>query len=100
MSQNDLTFALALADRADAMTLARFGALDLRVDTKPDLTPVTEPIGRSSPNCAPSSAAAGPATVCSAKSSTGQQLSADGSGSSTRSMAPRTWCAAYRYGPA
>ncbi len=39
---DDLTLALALADRADAVTLARFGALDLRVDTKPDLTPVTD----------------------------------------------------------
>jgi histidinol-phosphatase len=42
MSQDDLAFALALADRADAVTLARFGAQDLRVDTKPDLTPVTD----------------------------------------------------------
>lgn len=41
-SDDDLTLALALADRADAVTLARFGALDLRVDTKPDLTPVTD----------------------------------------------------------
>lgn len=39
---DDLALALALADRADAVTLARFGALDLRVDTKPDLTPVTD----------------------------------------------------------
>jgi histidinol-phosphatase len=39
---DDLALALALADRADALTLARFGALDLRVDTKPDLTPVTD----------------------------------------------------------
>jgi histidinol-phosphatase len=42
MSDDDLTLALALADRADALTAARFGALDLRVDTKPDLTPVTD----------------------------------------------------------
>jgi hypothetical protein len=28
--------------RADAITLDRFGALDLRIDTKPDLTPVTD----------------------------------------------------------
>ncbi|GFG72777.1 histidinol-phosphatase [Mycobacterium botniense] len=42
MSRDDLAFALALADRADALTRARFGALDLRVDTKPDLTPVTD----------------------------------------------------------
>jgi len=39
---DDLTLALALADIADAMTMDRFGALDLRVDTKPDLTPVTD----------------------------------------------------------
>ena len=42
MSHDDLAVALALADQADAVTLARFGALDLRVDTKPDLTPVTD----------------------------------------------------------
>ena len=42
MSQDDLTLALMLADRADALTRARFGALDLRIDTKPDLTPVTD----------------------------------------------------------
>jgi histidinol-phosphatase len=42
MGRDDLTTALALADRADALTSARFGALDLRVDTKPDLTPVTD----------------------------------------------------------
>jgi histidinol-phosphatase len=39
---DDLRLALALAAEADALTLARFGALDLRVDTKPDLTPVTD----------------------------------------------------------
>ncbi len=38
----DLSVALQLADRADAITLNRFGALDLRIDTKPDLTPVTD----------------------------------------------------------
>jgi histidinol-phosphatase len=42
MSPDDLTLALMLADRADALTRARFGALDLRIDTKPDLTPVTD----------------------------------------------------------
>ena len=40
--RHDLTLALALADRADALTRARFGALDLSIDTKPDLTPVTD----------------------------------------------------------
>jgi len=39
---SDLQFAHRLADAADAITLARFRARDLRVDTKPDLTPVSE----------------------------------------------------------
>jgi histidinol-phosphatase len=38
----DLEFAHSLADAADTITLGRFGALDLRVETKPDLTPVSE----------------------------------------------------------
>jgi histidinol-phosphatase len=38
----DLTFGLRLADAADALTVPRFRALDLRVETKPDLTPVSE----------------------------------------------------------
>jgi histidinol-phosphatase len=38
----DLRFALELADAADAITLARFRATDLQVETKPDLTPVSE----------------------------------------------------------
>lgn len=38
----DLEFAHTLADAADAITLARFRALDLRVDTKPDLSPVSD----------------------------------------------------------
>lgn len=39
---DDLAFAMELADLADGMTLPRFRAADLVVDTKPDLTPVTE----------------------------------------------------------
>jgi histidinol-phosphatase len=38
----DLAFALELADAADALSLPRFGAADLHVETKPDLTPVTD----------------------------------------------------------
>jgi histidinol-phosphatase len=38
----DLAFGLELADAADAITLPRFKATDLRVETKPDLTPVSE----------------------------------------------------------
>jgi histidinol-phosphatase len=40
--QDDMALALRLADQADALTSDRFGALDLHVDTKPDLTPVTD----------------------------------------------------------
>jgi histidinol-phosphatase len=38
----DLALALALADAADAISLGRFRASDLLVETKPDRTPVTE----------------------------------------------------------
>lgn len=38
----DLALAIRLADAADAVTMPRFRATDLRVETKPDRTPVTE----------------------------------------------------------
>jgi len=41
-TERDLALAHELADLADALTTARFRRLDLRVDTKPDLTPVTD----------------------------------------------------------
>jgi histidinol-phosphatase len=42
MPPSELTFALELADLADSLSLPRFRALDLRIETKPDLTPVTD----------------------------------------------------------
>ena len=39
---DDLALALRLADQADAVTMERYGALDLRIETKPDLSPVTD----------------------------------------------------------
>lgn len=39
---DDLALALRLADRADAVTMPRFGAADLDVESKPDLTPVSD----------------------------------------------------------
>ncbi|CAB0957021.1 histidinol-phosphatase [Corynebacterium diphtheriae] len=39
---DDLDFALQLADAADAITLARFAASDLKVSSKPDMTPVSD----------------------------------------------------------
>jgi histidinol-phosphatase len=40
--EDDLKLALSLADTADAITLARYRASDLQVQTKPDMTPVSE----------------------------------------------------------
>src|SRR5471030_70876 len=39
---DDLRVAHVLADAADSITMSRFRAQDLRVDTKPDLTPVSD----------------------------------------------------------
>ncbi|MBY6538992.1 histidinol-phosphatase [Rhodococcus sp. BP-349] len=39
---DDLALALRLADAADAITTARFLAVDLRIEDKPDLTPVSD----------------------------------------------------------
>jgi histidinol-phosphatase len=39
---DDLSLAISLADAADAITIGRFGAVDLVVETKPDLTPVSD----------------------------------------------------------
>ncbi len=41
-TSEDLALALELADLADAITIPRFRAADLVVETKPDLTPVSE----------------------------------------------------------
>ena len=38
----DLAFAFELADLADSLSLPRFRATDLVIETKPDMTPVTE----------------------------------------------------------
>src|ERR687889_179773 len=38
----DMRLAHVLADQADSISLDRFRAQDLKVDTKPDLTPVTD----------------------------------------------------------
>ena len=39
---DDLALALQLADIADQLSLARFRASDLVIDSKPDLTPVSD----------------------------------------------------------
>ncbi|MGZ4335524.1 MAG: inositol monophosphatase family protein [Gaiellaceae bacterium] len=42
MADADLAFALELAELADSLSVPRFRAVDLQVETKPDLTPVTD----------------------------------------------------------
>jgi 3'-phosphoadenosine 5'-phosphosulfate (PAPS) 3'-phosphatase len=39
---SDLELALEMADVADQLSMSRYRALDLSVETKPDFTPVTE----------------------------------------------------------
>ena len=93
------TLALQLADQADALTLDRFGALDLRIETKPDLTPVTDAdrVGR---GAAARSARRTPARRRGARRRVRRHgdLRGHGSGCSTRSTAPRTSCAGCRCG--
>ncbi len=97
---DDLEFALELADRADELTRARFGALDLRVETKPDLTPVTDADRDVESELRGAIAVGRPGDDVLGEEFGGTPHSPDGSGSSTRSTAPRTSCAGYRCGPA
>ena len=39
---DDLQIAHKLADIAQSISLSRFGAIDLKIITKPDLTPVSD----------------------------------------------------------
>ncbi len=38
---DDVNLVLDLAEEADSLTMQRFGAVDLRIETKPDMTPAT-----------------------------------------------------------
>jgi histidinol-phosphatase len=42
MPADDLQYALALADEADILTMRHYRSIDLRIETKADLTPVTQ----------------------------------------------------------
>ena len=64
---DDLRFAHVLADNADDITTRRFRALDLRVDTKPDLTPVSDADRAPRSHCVTCCAGHGRATRCSAR---------------------------------
>ena len=92
----DLAFAHSLADAADAITLARFRSLDLVVETKPDLTPVSE-ADRAAEHAIRDLVARGRP----GEGVLGEELGDDGAaaaGSSTRSTGRSTTCAASRCG--
>ncbi len=91
---DDLRLAHLLADDADSLTLARFKAMDLHVMTKPDLTPVTD-----ADRAVEEGLRRTLSRVRSRDAVTGEEFGEDdatpsGAGSSTRSTAPRTSCAA------
>ncbi|MCU1659725.1 MAG: Histidinol-phosphate phosphatase [Pseudonocardiales bacterium] len=76
---DDLTLAIALADAADEITRARFGAADLAVESKPDLTPVSDADRAVEQAVRRQLASARPADAIS-----GEEFGAEGSG-------PRRW---------
>ncbi len=75
----DLELALRLAAAADELTLSRFGAADLTVETKPDLTPVSD-----ADRAAERLIRAGLAAERSRDAVAGEEFATTGSG-------PRTW---------
>ena len=96
---DDLRLAHVLADTADSLTMSRFRAQDLVVETKPDLTPVSDADKRGRGGH-PVDARPGPgrATPCTARRCP-TPATARGAGCSTRSTAPRTSSAGCRCGP-
>ena len=96
---DDLRLAHVLADAADAATMDRFKALDLKVETKPDMTPVSE-ADKAAEELIRGQLAARPPAGRGARRGVRQPgHAARGAGSSTRSTAPRTTCAGCRSGP-
>ena len=66
---DDLRLAHVIADMVDSLTASRFQAADLRVETKPDLTPVSDADRTPRNSCAPSCGGPGRGTPWSARSS-------------------------------
>lgn len=95
---DDLRLAHVLADAADAATMDRFKALDLKVETKPDMTPVTEADKGAEELIRGQLQRARPRDAI-----LGEEFGLSGTGpvagSSTRSTAPRTTYAGSRSGP-
>jgi len=93
----DLGLAQRLADAADRITLSRFRAADLRVDRKPDRTPVTDADTATEDAIRAMLASERPSDAVLGEERGGTLTG--GAGSSTRSTAPRTTPGACRCGP-
>ena len=100
IASEDLQLALELADVADEMTMARFRADDLVVETKPDMTPVSEADRAVEQALRERLAVARPDdTVAGEEFGVVPAAARCGAGgSSTRSTAPRATCAGCRCG--
>ena len=95
---DDLRLAHVLADDADSLSTSRYQAMDLRVDTKPDLTPVTDADRAVEEGIRRTLSRARPRDAVARRGGGLERASASGAGSSTRSTAPRTSSAACRCG--
>ncbi|CAM5347376.1 hypothetical protein CVAR21S_00669 [Corynebacterium variabile] len=96
---DDLNLALNIANAADAITMDRFGAGDLEVHAKPDLTPVTDADTATEQKVRDLISTHRPRTPSWARSSAAMPERPDASGWWTPSTAPRTTSAAFRCGP-
>ena len=96
---DDLALAQRIADAADAITMDRFNARDLVVETKPDLTPVSDADKAVERVIRDLVAAERPADGVLGEEYPGSSEPAVAGGSSTRSTAPRTSSVGCRSGP-
>ena len=96
---DDLRFAHVLADAADDITMRRFRALDLRVESKPDLTPVTDADLAAEESLRHVLRRARPRDAVLGEESGKTGVGTRAAGSSTRSTGPRTTSAGSRSGP-
>ena len=96
---DDLRLAHVIADMVDSLTMSRFQAADLRVETKPDLTPVSDADRAAEELIRTQLQAHPPARRDPRRGVRADRARRRGSGSSTRSTGPRTSSAASRSGP-
>ena len=95
----DMRLAHVLADQADSISLDRFKAQDLKVDTKPDLTPVTDADRAVEEMLRITLSRARTRDAVMGEEFGDDRATGRAAGCSTRSTAPRTSSAGCRCGP-